>query len=563
MDLSKLSDEDLAAIASGNMSGVSDRGLLFLSGKPQEKSFGQKAAQVGGNLLSGAVRGAGSIGATILTPVDAAARAMGIQNDFIGRTDRREAMTEGLGSMGADPESLAFQGAKIAAEIAGTAGIPARLAQVAAARGVSPSMVQALRTAGISGGNAAQRVGAGAVTGGAAAGMANPDEVTTGAAISAAIPGAVQVAKGVGSVAKNVLGGTTGVGAEAINQAYKAGKQGGTAARQFTSNLRGDAPMDEVLSMAKQNLQAIGQQRQQAYRSGMIDIKKDKSILDFGGIDDAIKNAQEIGTFKGQSTNDATVKAVEDAAVEVKKWKRLDEASYHTPEGLDALKKKVNSILERLDPVKERQARKAVGGIHDAIKMEIGKQAPEYAGVMRDYSDASDLIREIEGTLSLGQKARADTAMRKLQSLMRNNVNTSYGYRDDLAQQLQAAGGQDIMPALAGQAMSDWMPRGIQRATAGGGGAGLAFTGNIPAAAGLAAVSSPRLVGEAAYLAGQGAGRAIPALGRGILQVSGKVHPELESALRQIPGMVNPALVKALRQGGVMAAPIAGTQQGQ
>ena len=533
MDLSKLSDEDLAAIASGNMSGVSDRGLLFMSGKPQEKSFGQKAAQVGGNLLSGAVRGAGSIGATILTPVDAAARAMGIQNDFIGRTDRREAMTEGLGSMGADPESLAFQGAKIAAEIAGTAGIPARLAQVAAARGVSPSMVQALRTAGISGGNAAQRVGAGAVTGGAAAGMANPDEVTTGAAISAAIPGAVQVAKGVGSVAKNVLGGTTGVGAEAINQAYKAGKQGGTAARQFTSNLRGDAPMDEVLSMAKQNLQAIGQQRQQAYRSGMMDIKNDKSILDFGGIDDAIKNAQEIGTFKGQSTNDATVKAVEDAAVEVKKWKRLDEASYHTPEGLDALKKKVNSILERLDPVKERQARKAVGGIHDAIKMEIGKQAPEYAGVMRDYSDASDLIREIEGTLSLGQKTRADTAMRKLQSLMRNNVNTSYGFRDNLAQQLQAAGGQDIMPALAGQAMSDWMPRGIQRATAGGGGAGLAFTGNIPAAAGLAAVSSPRLVGEAAYLAGQGA------------------------------GMVNPALVRALRNGGVMAAPIAGTQQGQ
>jgi hypothetical protein len=200
---------------------------------------------------------------------------------------------------------------------------------------------------------------------------------------------------------------------------------------------------------------------------------------------------------------------------------------------LDALKQRVGAVLEGLDPAKEGQARKAVGDVYNSIKTQIGKQAPEYSRVMRDYSEASDLIREIEGTLSLGQKARADTAMRKLQSLMRNNVNTSYGFRGDLAQQLHAAGGQDIMPALAGQAMSDWMPRGIQRATAGSGGAGLALTGNIPAAVGLAAVSSPRLVGESAYLAGQGA------------------------------GMVNPALVRALRQGVVKAAPIAGTQQDQ
>ena len=53
-----------------------------------EESFGSRMLQHAGNLTAGAVRGAGSIGATILAPVDAAARAMGIENDFIGRNDR-------------------------------------------------------------------------------------------------------------------------------------------------------------------------------------------------------------------------------------------------------------------------------------------------------------------------------------------------------------------------------------------------------------------------------------------------------------------------------------------
>jgi hypothetical protein len=149
---------------------------------------------------------------------------------------------------------------------------------------------------------------------------------------------------------------------------------------------------------------------------------------------------------------------------------------------------------------------------------------------MKGYSEASDTIKEIERALSLGQKASADTSMRKLQSLMRNNVNTNYGQRTQLADALRQAGGQDFMPSLAGQALSSAMPRGIQSALSGTGGAGLALTGNIPAAAGLAAVSSPRLMGEAFY----GAGKAT--------------------------GAINPAIIEALRNAGYKTAPIAMNQ---
>ena len=43
-----------------------------------------------------------------------------------------------------------------------------------------------------------------------------------------------------------------------------------------------------------------------------------------------------------------------------------------------------------------------------------------------DLKDLKEAIKEIEKALSLNNRASADTAMRKLQSLTRNNVYTNY-----------------------------------------------------------------------------------------------------------------------------------------
>ena len=89
--------------------------------KAQEKTT---AAQHIGNAIAGQVRGAGSFGATLLSPRDALesfiARKMGAPELQV--PDRREAMTEGLRSMGADPESLMFRGNKLGVEILGSSG---------------------------------------------------------------------------------------------------------------------------------------------------------------------------------------------------------------------------------------------------------------------------------------------------------------------------------------------------------------------------------------------------------------------------------------------------------
>ena len=122
---------------------------------------------------------------------------------------------------------------------------------------------------------------------------------------------------------------------------------------------------------------------------------------------------------------------------------------------------------------------------------------------MKDYAQSSEQIREIEKALSLNNKASADTALRKLQSLTRNNVNTNYGQRLSLAQQLEAEGGKPFISALHGQALSSPSARGL----AGGVENLTAATGLLTNPAYLAALpfQTPRLVGEGLYYGGRAA----------------------------------------------------------
>ena len=111
--------------------------------------------------------------------------------------------------------------------------------------------------------------------------------------------------------------------------------------------------------------------------------------------------------------------------------------------------------------------------------------------------------------MSLGKKANIDTSVRKLQSILRNNANTNYGRRVELGRELEATGipGADtLFPQLAGQMLSSFTPRGIQGATTALGGAA-AYATNPALLPGLA-LTSPRLVGEAAYYGGKAGGAA-------------------------------------------------------
>ena len=164
-------------------------------------------AGMAGDVLAGIGRGAGSIGATILAPFDVIAQARGKEIPFFpGRLDdRRQQMTQGLASMGADPESTAFALGKVGTEIAGTLPIGGLLGRgvTAVAPRLAP-LATALETGGFRTGmapgamNAMTRAAGGAVTGAAGSALVNPEDAASGAIIGAVLPtfGAALVKQG-------------------------------------------------------------------------------------------------------------------------------------------------------------------------------------------------------------------------------------------------------------------------------------------------------------------------------------------------------------------------------
>jgi hypothetical protein len=301
-----------------------------------------------------------------------------------------------------------------------------------------------------------------------------------------------------GLVGKPVLGLSTGTGSENIANAAKAGFEGD---KTFLKNLRGEAPMTEALDNAKHNLNVMRQNRSQNYRSGMVDISKDKSVLDFNDIDQALANATKEVTFNGKIKDDAAFNHLQKLEQEIADWKSSNPDTYHTPEGLDALKQRLGAINQEL-PYEARSAGRVGKNIYDSVKGTISTQAPKYSEVMSDYANASDNISEIERALSLGNRASADTALRKLQSLTRNNVSTNYGNRLDLAKQLEMEGGRPFISALSGQALSSPTARGLA-----GGVEGMTALGAFANPYTLAAIpfQTPRLVGEGLYAGGRAA----------------------------------------------------------
>ena len=344
--------------------------------------------------------------------------------------------------------------------------------------------------------------------------MVHPADTLTRAAVGGALPSAGKVLKGAVAAGREMVGATTGAGSEALRGAYAAGKAGGTEAKAFRENLRGNANMMDVLDDAKANLETIRQNRSAQYRQNMGSVTSDKTVLDLDPVNKAVQDSVNRFTFKGQARNPQVLNALQKVDEEVNAWRQLDPAEFHTPEGLDALKQRIGAIREAT-PFEARDVRAAVDNVYNSVKRQIEAQAPTYAKTMKDYSEASDLINQISKSLSLNDRATADTAMRKLQSIMRNNVNTNYGARAQLMDELEQQGGRQLRPALSGQALSEVMPRGIQRGVSGLSALGAGSLGGIPAAAGMAAMSSPRLMGEAAFMAGQ-ADPYIDALRRGL-----------------------------------------------
>jgi hypothetical protein len=184
-------------------------------------------------------------------------------------------------------------------------------------------------------------------------------------------------------------------------------------------------------------------------------------------------------------------------------WKNQNPAEFHTAEGLDALKQTIGDLRDAAEYASPSQ--KVADTVYNAIKSEIVKQEPKYAAAMKGYSDASEIISEIQRHLTGGNRKSAVSSMRKLQGLISaSGKNKSLEF--NLVKQLEDAGAPNLMSNLSGMALQDLAPRGLAgQAGIGLGGLGI-LAGNPVMGGGFLAMQSPRLMGEAALLSGRTAG---------------------------------------------------------
>lgn len=310
------------------------------------------------------------------------------------------------------------------------------------------------------------------------------------------------VGQGAEAVTSNVLGLKTGAGPEAVRAAATAGLEGGEKGKAFVDNMRGSVPIDNIVDLARIALAKTRAERGAEYRAGMGEVGKDKTVLSFDSIDKSVDEAAKVGTYKGQVTEPAAVKTVDAMTKTVNDWKGLDPAEFHTPEGIDALKRTLANLRDAT--AFGTPERVAANRIYNAVRAEIVDQAPGYAKVMEKYGDASDKLNEVGKAFSLGERLTGDTASRKLTAAFRNNAQTNFGKRLELLGELGQH--EPTLPyAVAGQSFNSLAPKGLV--------ARLAALGTAPTGIGLLA-SSPRLVGEGAYYGGRATGMSANALAR-------------------------------------------------
>ena len=326
---------------------------------------------------------------------------------------------------------------------------------------------------------------------------------------------AARTIKGTGNnVVAPIIGTMTGAGTESVRAAAQAGAGG---KRAFLDNMRGQAGINDTLDMARSAMGQIVKERGAAYRADMQGAKAANATVDDLPIRQAVKEAFDEVHFNGVSKSTEASRTLERIISKFQQFQNMSRGQFQSLEGMDAFKQSIGEIRQTTQP--NTLERRVADKIYHSIKNEIVKQVPGYAKAMQGYSQASDQINDLTKTFSLGENAAPDTTARKLQSVMRNNVNTNYGRRTRLMEEL-ARYEPDLPASLAGQAMSSPTPRGLQSLAA----VGTGLTG-LGGATGVAAVNpmslaalpfmSPRLMGEAAYGAGRvaaGAGKSLNAM---------------------------------------------------
>jgi len=265
------------------------------------------------------------------------------------------------------------------------------------------------------------------------------------------------VTKPIGYIGKEVipqvLGKTTWTSPETIRTAFT---QWGTP--EFQSALRWETTAQDILNSTKEWLQAIKDNRSQLYwedykklqennnpiqlnewENGLLwntlkSLEKDYNVKP---VYDAKWNLTWLDFSQSKITGGTSQSQVQSIVDDLKGWKDT------TPTGMDILKQRIQDYF-RGTPESSKGDRISTI-VSNAIKDKIVAQVPEYADMTATYEKITNQIKEITKTLSLWDKTQAQTAITKLNWVLREN----FPARQDMVKLIEQYSGKNIQWQIA------------------------------------------------------------------------------------------------------------------
>src|SRR3990167_5826767 len=254
-----------------------------------------------------------------------------------------------------------------------------------------------------------------------------------------------------GTLARESLGVTTGAGGEVIKEAFR------NPTPEFTQALRGQTSVENILTGAREGLHTLREQRATAYRTALEGIKESKKVIDIKpfkrSIDDKLKKFGIKVDPNGNLDFSKSVIADRAEAVRISQFiEELRRWNDATPAGLDILKQRLDDFY-----TPSGRGTALTTEISSELKQILRKEIPGYTEMTKGYAEASEVIKEIERTLSLKPGAAVDTTLRKLMSTLRQNNE----FRRTLVNKLDELTEKNITSQIAGASLAPGVPSGL------------------------------------------------------------------------------------------------------
>lgn len=335
-----------------------------------------------------------------------------------------------------------------------------------------------------------------------------------GGAIPAATPLLGALARGVGAVTgratSEVAGALTGTSQENIEQAYRAAKAGGQQLDEFTKAMRGNTTPESLVNTLRGQIDTVSNQRSQAFRNTLSELG-DTTVSSAPAKTQFAQNLEQTGISVGENGildfSKSKLRTVPSAQAKIQQaWMEVS----NMPDNmslvdLDTTRQAVKGIksIAGDDP----SANLANMLVEDAVRSvrKAGESVDGYGKMLDEFGETSEFLNELNRGLSSGDNATVDQAYRR----MTTSLKTNNEQRAALVRELDEMTDGAIMSGIAGQQMSEVLPRGIFRQIlAGSAGVG-AVTGTLtPALIPTLVFASPRVVGEFVRALGITAGQA-------------------------------------------------------